>query len=140
MEPFFWGYHIKMTSQLKDKHILYKTRQGNCCMANNTNLNVEALSNLLMVTKLEDLLHPLYCCFQAPLSDICNSLILLRSWKQEGLKSWEMSRFNVRRFKHMNLINVMIMFVCPLYFYVMVFLFPWCEHAWWLCLLHHEFY
>jgi len=35
---------------------------------------------------------------------------------------------------------MMIMFVCPLDFLCMVFLFPWCEHAWWLCLLHHEFY
>jgi hypothetical protein len=32
---------------------------------------------------------------------------------------------------------MMIMFVCPLDFLWMVFLFPWCEHAWWLCLYVH---
>jgi len=68
-------------------------------MAHETNLNVQALSNLLIVAKLEDSIHYIVI-FQAPLSDICNSLNLLRSWKWEGLKSLEMSRFNVSQWRY----------------------------------------
>jgi hypothetical protein len=34
-------------------------------MAHETNLNVQALSKLPMVAKLEDLFHPLYCYFSS---------------------------------------------------------------------------
>ncbi len=49
---FFLGYDIGAMSQLKDKHVPYM--MGQHSMAHRTNLVVQVLSNLPMVTKLED--------------------------------------------------------------------------------------
>jgi hypothetical protein len=49
----FQGYHIGMTFQLQEKYVPYMI--GQHCMANMTNFIVQALSNLPMMAKLEDL-------------------------------------------------------------------------------------
>jgi hypothetical protein len=50
-----------MTLQLKEKHFSYK--MGQHCMAYKTNLAMQALSNLTMLSKLEDLLQFVYAYF-----------------------------------------------------------------------------
>lgn len=49
---FVQGCDIGVMSQLTDKHVTYM--MGQHSMAHRTNLVVQVLSNLLMVTKLED--------------------------------------------------------------------------------------
>jgi hypothetical protein len=62
MELFcFQGCHIRVTPQLKEKHFPYM--MGQHCMAHKTNLTVQALSNLAMVSKLEDLFQFVYAYF-----------------------------------------------------------------------------
>ncbi len=48
------GCYTRMTFQMKEKHVLYMMRQH--CMAHKMNLDVQVLSNLPTVAKLEDLL------------------------------------------------------------------------------------
>jgi hypothetical protein len=50
----FQGCHTGMTFQLKEKFVPYM--MGQHCMAHQTNLAIQVLSNLPMVAKLEDLL------------------------------------------------------------------------------------
>jgi hypothetical protein len=53
MDPSFCQGCIEVTSQLKEKHILYM--MGQHCMAYRINLARQTLSNLPMVATLEDL-------------------------------------------------------------------------------------
>jgi hypothetical protein len=48
------SYHTRVTFQLKEKYVPYM--MGQHCMAKRMNFVVQALSNLTMVAKLEDLL------------------------------------------------------------------------------------
>jgi hypothetical protein len=52
-------------------------------MAHKINLVLQALFNLLMMAKLEELFQSLYFYFSSSLNDSWNSLNLLISWKQK---------------------------------------------------------
>jgi hypothetical protein len=52
-------------------------------MAHKINLVLQALSNLPMMAKLEELFQSLYFYFSCSLNDSWNSLNLLISWKQK---------------------------------------------------------
>jgi hypothetical protein len=54
----FQGCYIKMIFQIKEMHSYYM--MGHHCMAHRTNLAVQVLSNLPIVSKLEDLFQSLY--------------------------------------------------------------------------------
>jgi hypothetical protein len=63
MELFYLGLPHYNDIKTKGKHVFYK--MGQYCMAQKTNLVVQALSNLLMVAKLEDLRQSLYYYFSS---------------------------------------------------------------------------
>ncbi len=62
---FFQSYRIIVITQLKEKYFLYM--MGQHYMAHRTNLDVQALSNLPMAARLEELLQSLPSYFSSSL-------------------------------------------------------------------------
>ncbi len=76
---FFEGCCTKVISQLKEKHSPYM--MGHHCMVHKTNYVMQAFSNLLMVSKLEDLLQFMYAHYLGSPKCHLESLSLSKSWK-----------------------------------------------------------
>jgi hypothetical protein len=80
---FSWLLHLN-DKQLKEKYFRYM--MGQHYMAHRTNLVVQALSNLLMVVKLEKLLQSLYSYFSSSPKQHLEFTKLLEIVKTRGLK------------------------------------------------------
>jgi len=83
----FLGCHVGMTPQLKEKHSLYM--MGQHCMAHKTNLAMQVLSNLAIVSKLKDLFQFVYAYFSSSTNCNLEFIALAKIMEIGGFKTFK---------------------------------------------------